>query len=328
MGLAIVEEWNRLISENVNSSMLGLMPSMRREQLRQLALIAGRRLSRVRLRGIPHLMYWSRRMIMDPGTHVVSSVSGRRLAIDASDYRSCMMFYGRFSPELITLINSIVQPGDSVVDVGAQLGYVTAHLAERVGSNGSVHSFEPDPNAIVLLRSTVGANNYSWVKIFPIALSDLEGEIDFNVSPTLGWSTAVNGSHLQGLSQIRVRAASFDKLAENGEIRRPVKFVKIDVEGWECAVLDGMQKTISRDRPLILAEVNPLMLKPNGLDTVDLLSRLARFQYRLLRVDEPPGLLNGGRVSLSPVAAAEHLAFCDVLAVPEERELPLSFLPN
>jgi len=301
---------------------------MRREQLRQLALAAGRKLSRVRLRGIPHLMYWSHRMIMEPGTHVVPSVSGIRLAIDASDYASCMMFYGRFSPELITLMNSIVQPGDSVVDVGAQLGYVTAHMAERVGSSGSVHSFEPDPNALLRLHSTVGSNNYSWVKIFPVALTDLEGEIDFNVSPVLGWSTAVNGTHHQGLSKIRVRAASFDKLAENGEIRRPVTFVKIDVEGLECAVLDGMQKMIRGDRPVILAEVNPLLLKPNGLNTVDLLSRLERFQYRLFLVVESPGVLNGGRVTLSPVAATEHLAFCDVLAVPEEKKLPLLFFPN
>jgi len=292
-----------------------------RERLRQFALAAGRKLARVRLRGIPHLMYWSRRIIADPGVQVLPSVSGVQLALDTNDYASCMMFYGRFSPELIAFMKSVIHRGDSVIDVGAQLGYVTAHLAELVGTMGCVHSFEPDPNALVQLRSTVSANGHSWVKIFPIALGDVEGDIDFNVSPTLGWSTVVKGTHHKGLSTIRVPATTIDKLSAEGQIRRPVSFVKIDVEGFECQVLDGMREMVKGDRPVVLAEVNPLLLHPLGLSAADLLERLVRYNYRLFRVDEADGLLRGGTVRLTPTAHTAALDFCDVVAVPAERQV-------
>ncbi len=262
-------------------------------------------------------------MISDPGVHVIPSVSGVQLALDTRDYFSCMMFYGRFSPELITLMSSVIRPGDSVIDIGAQLGYVTAHLAELVGSTGSVHSFEPDPNALAQLRSTVSANRHSWVKIFPVAVGDIEGEIDFNVSPTLGWSTAVKGTHHESVVTIRVKATTIDKLAADGQIRRPISFVKIDVEGFECLVLDGMQETVKSDRPILLAEVNPLLLQPLGQSTGDLLKRLARYDYRLFRVDEADGLLRGGSVRLTPVMERAELSFCDVVAVPAERRVAL-----
>jgi FkbM family methyltransferase len=267
-------------------------------------------------------------MIAEPGIHVLPSVSGLQLAIDIDDYASCMMFYGRYSAELITLTKSVVQRGSSVLDIGAQLGYMTAHLAELVGPTGCVHSFEPDPKALALLRRTVKANEHSWVKIFPFVVGDMEGEIDFNLSPTLGWSTAVKGTHLRDLSTIRARATTIDRLSADGELRRPVSFIKIDVEGFECQVLDGMRELVKCDRPLILAEVNPLLLKPLGRSSIDLLERLARHDYRLLRIAEADGLLRGGGVRLMPTLRRTALEFCDVLAVPAEAHIPPNLCPD
>jgi FkbM family methyltransferase len=239
-----------------------------------------------------------------------------------------MMVYGRFSPELITLIKAIVRPGASVVDVGAQLGYVTAHLADLVGPEGSVQSFEPDPNAIAQLRATVRANHHEWVKILPIALGASDGEIDFYVSPTLGWSTAVPGTHRQGLTTVRVPVTTLDKLADAKMIRRPVQFVKIDVEGFEVEVLEGMKALLEQDRPCVLAEVNPVLLKPNGRTTGDLLTALERPGYRLFQVVEPQGVLNGGSVKLIPIDRSRSLDFCDVLAVPPGMQVPLELRPS
>lgn len=284
------------------------------------AIALGRRLSRVRIRGIPRLMYMSGGFVLGPGIQTVQSVSGLQIAIDARDYASCMMFFGRFSAELISLMNSLVKVGDSVLDVGAQLGYVSSHLARLVGPSGVVHSFEPDPNALLRLRATVQANGHSWVLIFPIALGNDEGELSFNVSPVLGWSTAVSGSHLVNLSQITVPVTTVDRLASAGRIRRPVTFVKIDVEGYECAVLDGMSELLERDRPFILTEVNPVLLKPAALTPADLLSKIEKHRYRLFRVQERSGVLSGGEIELSPVTSEQVTEFCDVLGVPEEKQ--------
>jgi len=305
--------------------MSALQAREREKLIRRFGLLAGRTLSRVRIRGIPRLMYWSSPLIAEPGIRILESVTGVRIAIDVRDYASCMMLWGRFSPELITLIRNLVRPGESVIDVGAQLGYITSHLAVAVGVSGIVYSFEPDPNALRQLRATVEANGHTWVKIFPVALGSQKTEIEFNVSPVLGWSTAVSGSHFTDLSAIRVPATTLDSLSEGGEIRRPVRFVKIDVEGFECAVLDGMKSLIDRDRPLILIEVNPTMLRPAGKKAEDVLNRIASHEYKLYRVTERTGIIKGGEVKLSLVKPEAKLEFCDVLGVPEGRVLPENF---
>jgi FkbM family methyltransferase len=202
--------------------------------------------------------------------------AGFRITVEARDYFGCMMLYGRYAPELVSLFRKIVSPGDSVIDVGAQLGYLTCHLATLVGPSGRVHSFEPDPNAIGRLRAAVDENGFSWVEIFPIAASDAEGEIRFHVSQTIGWSTAVSGTHLADLAETRVASGRIDDLAARGQIRRPVKLVKIDVEGFECAVLDGMRALIEEDRPFLVVEINPPMLAAAGQTATALLDGIRR----------------------------------------------------
>src|SRR5215510_15381612 len=110
-----------------------LEASERTKLIRRFAMLAGRKLSRLRIRGIPRLMYLSSPLIVEPGVQILESVTGVRIAIDVRDYASCMMLWGRFSPELVTLIRNLVHPGESVIDVGAQLGYITSHLAAAVG---------------------------------------------------------------------------------------------------------------------------------------------------------------------------------------------------
>ena len=156
-----------------------------------------------------------------------------------------MMTYGRYSADLISILQYFIRPGDSVIDIGAQLGYLTTHLATLVGHEGSVYSFEPDPAAYTLLSTTVETNKHNWVKTFNLAASNKTGVIDFYISPTLGWSTAVAGTHLKGLVKTRVRAVRVDDILENEQIQRPIRFVKIDTEGFEIAVVDGMRELLS-----------------------------------------------------------------------------------
>jgi FkbM family methyltransferase len=264
--------------------------------------------------------------LVGSGLQIVTSVSGVKIAIDPCDYASCMMFFGRYSPDLLEVIRAIVRPGDSVVDVGAQLGYVTANLARWVGPSGTVHSFEPDPNALAQLNATIDANRSTCVKIFSSALGDREGEMIFYTSSTLGWSTAVANSHHRDLRPISVRTTRLDSLAASGKLRRPVRFVKIDVEGFECQVLDGMRELRASDSPYVLAEVNPLMLKPSGRTPRDVLERLAENGHEVFQVAESTAVLRGGQVRLRRVDTSAQLEFSDVLAVPPGQPLPSALI--
>jgi FkbM family methyltransferase len=271
-------------------------------------------------------MYWSRSLVSPAGVNTIETVSGLSFALDLSDYASCMMFYGVFSSELIQLLSALVAAGDSVIDVGAQLGYISSHLARLVGPTGRVHSFEPDPNALARLHASTAANRQGWIKIFPFAVGRGASEIDFYVSPTIGWSTALEETHRTDLTRIKVRCTALDELAAAGEIRRPVSLVKIDVEGYECAVLEGMQWLLSEDQPFVLSEVNPALLHADDQTPAELLEWPRRLGYRIYRVDAERSLLGRGQFALTTLEESVELGFCDVLCVPESRKLPPGWL--
>lgn len=290
-----------------------------RSRLTSLAVAAGKSLKPVRVRGLPRLFYKTAPYIFGRGPRIAPSVSGLKLAVDTEEYASCMMLYGRYAPEIVALLEHFVHAGDSVVDIGAQLGFITAHLARLTGESGAVHSFEPDPSALSRLRDTLSANHFEWVHVFPVAAADRAGTLTLYVSPTLGWSTAVAGSHLTGLVPHEVTSARLDDIAARGEIRRPVKLVKIDVEGFEISVLDGMPKILAEDRPLLIVEVNPPLLRPLGRSPRDLISRIEDYNYRIYRLQEPKGLLSGGRFQLTPLSDTQEP--CDIFCVPAEMDI-------
>jgi FkbM family methyltransferase len=298
------------------------MFSLSSKRVEEAFIGVGKALSRVRIRAIPWLLYHTAPLVLGDGTRLHATTSGFKIVMNPREYFSCLMVYGRYGREMVALLRQIVRTGDSVIDIGAQLGYVSCHLALLVGVTGQVHSFEPDPRALERLWVAVRENHFSWVRVFPVAAAAEEGKITFYVSPVLGWSTAVAGTHRTDCSAIEVRAARVDTLAQTGGIRRPVRFIKVDVEGFECSVLDGMRELIAEDRPYLLTEVNPRMLGARGLSSVDLLSPLQKCGYRFYAVEESRGLLRGGEVDLRPVDPSRVLPFCDVLCVPEGGAVP------
>ncbi|MBP9940768.1 MAG: FkbM family methyltransferase, partial [Comamonas sp.] len=64
-----------------------------------------------------------------------------------------------FEPEVLHALRQYIQPGSVVLDIGANVGYFTAHISKLVGSAGRVHAFEPEPRNFSLLSSNVAANH-------------------------------------------------------------------------------------------------------------------------------------------------------------------------
>jgi FkbM family methyltransferase len=178
------------------------------------------------------------------------------MVLDPNDYFQCMMYYGRFCPEILQVLQQLVRPGDTVLDIGAQLGYFSLQVARLVSSNGRVYCFEPDPRSFARLERAIRLSRIDWIKSFQTALSAREGIMDFYLSPTLGWSTGVKNSHLEDLQQVSVRTAPLDLLVSRGEIPSRIRLAKIDVEGFEMEVLRGMRNVLATSRPILVLEIN------------------------------------------------------------------------
>lgn len=155
------------------------------------------------------------------------------------------------------VIRRLVQSGDHVVDVGANVGYVTLLLSRWVGPAGCVYSFEPIPETFGLLRHNVRRLRLNNVVLFECAASDRAGtaEMEVPMYPEGGWnwyeSRVVGpGEAPRGLRR-SVRLCRLDDVVPSTR----VSFVKIDVEGHEARALAGAMELIRRSRPALLIEM-------------------------------------------------------------------------
>jgi len=164
-----------------------------------------------------------------------------------------------------------VEPGMVVFDVGANLGFYTLLLAGRVGPQGRVHAFEPDPLSCELLRrranirSNIRSNIRANIEINQTAVGDREGTItlyinrsnraDNRVHPSLGAETA---------EAVDVPLTTLDAYCAARGIDR-VDAVKMDIQGAEVAALAGFRKTLTNLKPRwMLIEFSPEHLRGAG----------------------------------------------------------------
>jgi FkbM family methyltransferase len=137
-----------------------------------------------------------------------------------------------------------IRPGDCVWDVGANVGLYSELFAMAVGPAGRVISFEPSPACVAILEERLRerASGASW-EVVPLALSDEDGEAWLST----GSGDTAPDNHLAGPhdpSTVRVRTGRGETVVAQG--REPPAVIKIDVEGFEGEVLDGLGSALGR----------------------------------------------------------------------------------
>jgi FkbM family methyltransferase len=194
---------------------------------------------------------------------VIKPLGGARLWVDLSDQMiGVPILRDGYEPEVIALALSLVAAGDVAVDVGAHIGFFTMRLADTVGEGGHVHAFEPVArNADLLARSIVESRFESRVTLVRAAVSDAGGEAVLRVGrDRLNTGGAFLGEAStagdDGLDRVRVATLRLD----DAGVRRPVRLIKMDVEGAEPRVVRGAPGILRDDRPFIVSEVHPEQL--------------------------------------------------------------------
>jgi len=142
-----------------------------------------------------------------------------------------------------------VQPGDTALDIGANVGHYSCRLSGLVGPMGRVFSFEPIPETFAALAGNARTFPHRNVTLLNAAVGDETGLLGFTVP------TGRDGSylaHVDANSALQCFTIAVDELHLPGR----VGFIKIDAEGHEPHVLAGLAKLIARDRPVVLLERN------------------------------------------------------------------------
>lgn len=182
-------------------------------------------------------------------------------------------FLGSYEYQETSIFEERVKKGDIVFDIGAHVGYYTLLSAVLVGDKGKVFAFEPVPRNLFYLYRHLKINHFSNVKIFEIAVSDLEGMETF-VSDTFNQSQ----SHFSLQGNLVVKKNSLDELFSRKEIPEP-DFIKIDVEGAEKLVILGAKSLLQSVHPDIVISFHSFQLKKECCDL------LRQFNYELKDVD-------------------------------------------
>jgi len=155
--------------------------------------------------------------------------------------------------EELNTVKDFVKKGDTVIDVGGNLGFFVLILNELVGNSGKIYSFEPSKNLNQKLTSTIKINHLRNVTQVNLALGESEGSttLHYNRRQT-GLSSIVSNSESDSLSE-EIKVTTLDNYSANLSGR--VSFIKIDTEGYEPQVLNGATELIIRDKPTIYIEL-------------------------------------------------------------------------
>jgi len=152
-------------------------------------------------------------------------------------------------------IERILPENGVVYDIGANVGYLAVELAHKHAQDGvRVVAFEPNGELVPGIRKALDLNGLHNLQVMEMALGAEQGEVSFSVMPHSIHSSVISGQE-RAKSVVRVPQETIDHLVGDGTIPAP-NVMKIDVEGYEYAVLQGARKTISRYKPAIVFEIS------------------------------------------------------------------------
>ena len=179
--------------------------------------------------------------------------------------------YGVYCEDFITdhLLKSLdLKDGELVIDIGSNIGWYSLVLSSQ--AQPTVFSFEPDPLNFSLLKDNIQLNGRHNIQGFNLALDKEESVKTLHLykSYNLGRHSFI--PHEKSTRSVEVRTVMLDKfLQELGHEGESVKFLKIDIEGYEYPALLGAEQTL-KNTSVVLSEFSPSAMKKIGQDPMDL----------------------------------------------------------
>lgn len=275
-------------------------------------LATGNRTSRWFVRRFKALAYLPARRSLRASGQFVRSVNGVRMQLDPDSWQDLRIYRAEvrgsaYEPGTTRLLNSLLRPGEVFVDVGANNGYFSLLAASKVGPSGHVYAFEPVPSAYARLARNVGLNRFDAIDARCLAVGAARAHTGLYVMDRNDGAASL---HPMGREFRRVEV-DVDSL--DGQLPDTVvDVVKIDVEGHEVEVLEGMAETIRRSPRLqLICEYNYPLMRDRGARARDdpLFAKLGQLGFQCREIlDE--GLSPGYVTSFSDLRRALTNLYC------------------
>ena len=224
-----------------------------------------------------------------------------------------IFFRGSYAGDQLAIIERILKDDSVFLDVGANQGEFSI-AAARVAQRGKVIAFEPVAEYRDRLFENIKLNNFRNIEVIPVALGDKDCELPIYDSQ----NRHTDGTKNEGLTTLfcqssrqdpreTVRVRRLDDVLNQLGISR-VHVVELDVEGAEWIALRGAQNTITRDRPVLIVEINKATCQAAGYQAETFVEWLAGLNYRIEKIIE------GGKTTAISSAFLDD--FQNVIAYP------------
>ncbi|NLX24733.1 MAG: FkbM family methyltransferase [Lentisphaerae bacterium] len=242
-----------------------------------------------------------------PGTIRRCTRHGIHFELDISTYHGWMIYYRRSGNRRVS---DLVNRGDTVMDVGANIGEVTLLCAQKTGPDGLVIAFEPNPATFAQLSKMLALNPGLNCVLVNQALGSMTGPVTMvqpdNRNP--GTCTIASSTTPGKALSANIPLTTLDQYIEEHPISR-LNLIKLDVEGYELNVLQGAEKTISRYRPVLVIELVDSHQKRHGHSAADIVKFVLQHDYRVTDFS-----------GQTPFGIHDHFEDCslDITCVPNE----------
>ncbi len=217
------------------------------------------------------------------GTMLVQTIHGTKYFIDPNDEIMApqLVVYRQWEPDLSAFFVNSTTPDTVFIDVGANFGYFTCLVASRIGSKGSgqVIAAEPNPAMQKLLRKNLRINwSMSPVVVSECAVAEQIGHLEFSIPVDRAANASLTTATTHPTdARLIVKTTTLDQLSAN----RVVDLIKIDVEGFETAVLRSGLDTIRRSANLIIViEWSQQQMRDAGFTSDGLIETLKTLELR------------------------------------------------
>jgi FkbM family methyltransferase len=218
---------------------------------------------------------------------------------------------GRFERSTSLALGNLIRPGDTVLDIGANIGAHTLPMARHVGSQGRIFAIEPSDFAFAKLKANVALNPSLRDRIHAHQ-AFLTDELHLPMKETIyaSWPLEKRGSvHPKHRGRLTTTAGAcidtLDSFADREQIAR-LDLIKIDVDGNEYSALSGGLRTLRALRPILLMELSPYLHAEQGNHISSLIDLLRTLDYsieqvgvgRPLRADELDAIPDGSSINV------------------------------
>jgi FkbM family methyltransferase len=246
------------------------------------SFIAGKGLSNLPLvTRIHSILYWH----LKPSGIVLIDVQGSKMYVDSRDtgVAPFLLEWGFYEKYETKLFKKLIEKGMVVVDVGANIGYYTLLAARFLSEEGKVVAFEPDPYNYSLLCRNIELNGYRNVIPVRKAVFSKPGKMKLFLDKSNLGGHSLSEANVDKGASITIETTSLDDYFKNTDCK--IDVIKMDVQGSEMEVLEGMANIINQNYDLkIITEFWPLGLRNSGSSPTDFLNKLIGCGFALYQI--------------------------------------------